>query len=144
MCHLTWFWFTVGLPHATAYKKKCRFAPSPLRLNSAEAELLFYFHIPIEFLLQVFLRMKEEKNKKTNITASVHAFLLTSLLCPRGPAGCVAVLPAALFRKVTFASPLVRLLAASSRSEPPFVYCHLKLLGNEINLDSMSQKINKI
>lgn len=87
----------------------------PLGLNSAEAELLVYFHIPIECFLQVFLTMKEKKKKKANLTNSMRALLLTNLLCPRDPAGCIAMLPAALFRKVTFGSPSVRLLTASSQ-----------------------------
>lgn len=60
-----------------------------------------------------FLEWKRRKRKKkNNLTNSVRALLLTNLLCPRDPAGCAAMLPAALFRKVTFASPSVRLLTA--------------------------------
>lgn len=112
--HLTWLWFTVGLPHATPYGSECRITPSPLSLNSLEAELLVYFHIRIELLsASISWNEREEKGKKkTNLTNSVRALLLTNLLCPRDPAGCAAMLPAALFRKVTFASPSVRLLTA--------------------------------
>lgn len=59
---------------------------------------------------------EEEKKKGRNrLTNSVRAPLLTNLLCPREPAGCAAMLPAALFRKVPFASPSVRLLTAFSQ-----------------------------
>ena len=60
---LTWFSFTVGLPQATPYGSECRITPSPLRLNSAEAELLVYFHAPIE-LLSASISWNEKGKKK--------------------------------------------------------------------------------
>lgn len=96
----------------------------PLSLNSVEAELVVYFHIiSLGCFLQVFLGMKwkkkggkkEKKKGKNRLTNSVRAPSLTKLLCPREPAGCAAMLPAALFRKVPFASPSVRLLTAFSQ-----------------------------
>lgn len=115
----------------------------PLGLNSAEAELLVYFHIPIECFLQVFLRMKEKKEKKkANLTNSVRALLLTNLLCPRDPAGCTAMLPAALFRKVTFASPSVRLLTASSQKWVSFCLLSPEIAGEQ-NKSRADKKINK-
>jgi len=56
-----------------------------------------------------------KKEKKNNLTNSERALLLTNLLCPGDPAGCAAMLPAALFRKVTFSSPSVRLLTTFSQ-----------------------------
>lgn len=115
--------------------------PPLLRLNSAEAELLVYFHILVELpSVSISWNEREEKWKKANLTNSARAFLLTNLLCPRDPAGCAAMLPAALFKKVPFASPSVRPLTAFSQK---WVSSCLPEIAGEQNKSRFNRWVNK-
>lgn len=75
-----WFWFTAGLPHANLYRSEwvwfpmglphaisgseCRITSFPLSLNSADTELLAYFHVPVElFSASISWNEREEEGK---------------------------------------------------------------------------------
>lgn len=107
---------------ATPYSSECRFIPPPFSLNSAAAELQLCFHIPVQlFSARASWNEKAEKWEKVKNQPKTQPPKLCACSfankpsLPQRPCWVWAMLPAALFRKVPFASPSARPLTAFSQ-----------------------------